>query len=165
MATLETRLINLASAIGADIKALRIADGDLASLSTTVKTNLVGAINELHAALASAGVAINDAAGDGATTVVWSANKVFDEIALAISTLRNDLTGGAGAALDTFAELAAALNNDASFAATVATSLANRVRFDAAQSLTLVQQQQACANIGIGDPDADILATYTAAKV
>jgi hypothetical protein len=126
---------------------------------------LVGAINELHAALASAGVAINDAAGDGATTVVWSANKVFDEIALAISTLRNDLTGGAGAALDTFAELAAALNNDASFAATVATSLANRVRFDAAQSLTLVQQQQACANIGIGDPDADILATYTAAKV
>jgi hypothetical protein len=164
MATLETRLITLASAIGADVKALRLADGDLTSLTTNTKATLVAAINELHAALATAGVVINDTAGNGDTTVVWSADKVYDEIALAISTLRTDLTGGASAALDTFAELAAAISNDSSFAATIATSLGNRVRFDDVQVLNLAQQQQACANIGIGDPNADILASYLIAK-
>jgi hypothetical protein len=161
MSTLETRLNILATAIGADIKSLRLADGDLSSLSTTAKGSLVAAINELFAI---AGAQINDAATNGNTTQVWSADKTYDSIAAAIATLRTELTNGASAALDTFAELAAALGNDASFASTVATSLANRVRYDAPQALTLVQQQQACANIGVGDPNVDLLAIYVAAK-
>ena len=43
MATLETRLINLANAIGADVKALRIADGDLVGwIDQRLQEQLVG---------------------------------------------------------------------------------------------------------------------------
>ena len=83
---------------------------------------------------------------------------------------RQNVVVDIGAALDTLAELAAALGNDPNFSATLATQIANRVRFDAAQTLTAPQQTQARANIGaqsaaaIGDPDHDIVADYTAAK-
>ena len=169
--TLEQRLISLAQAIGTDVKAIRAAAGTLSSLNTTDKASLVAAINELQAIVAgSAGATINDAAGDGATTVTWSADKIFDTIEAAKAAVKSDLTNGAGAALDTLAELAAALGNDPSFAATIAAEIANRVRYDAAQTLTAAQQTQARANIGaqsaaaIGDPDRDIVADYTAAK-
>ena len=169
--TLEQRLISLAQAIGADVKAIRAAAGTLSSLNTTNKASLVAAINELQALVSgSAGATINDAVGDGATTVTWSADKIFDTIEAAKAAVKSDLTNGAGAALDTLAELAAELGNDPNFAATIATQIANRVRFDAAQTLTVPQQTQARANIGaqsaaaIGDPDHDIVADYTAAK-
>ena len=66
--TLEQRLILLAQAIGADIKALKIDHGALTDLDTTTKVSLVAAINELKGLVdgLSGGVAvINDAAGDG----------------------------------------------------------------------------------------------------
>ena len=171
--TLEQRLIALAQVIGADIKALNLAQGSLSTLATTAKNNLVAAINELKTALDNAGtggVSIDDGAGDGATGVTWSADKIFDAIEAAKTAVKNDLTAGAAAALDTLSELAAALNNDPAFAATIAAEIANRVRFDAAQTLTAPQQAQARANIGaqsaaaIGDPDRDLVADYTAAK-
>ena len=158
--TLEARVVALAQAIGTDVKALLAAQGSLSALNTTAKASLVAAVNELKTAVdaaAGGGVSINDAAGDGATTVTWSADK-------------NDLTAGAAAALDTLSELAAALNNDPAFAATIAAEIANRVRFDAAQTLTQPQMARARADIGaqsaaaIGDPDRDIVADYTAAK-
>jgi hypothetical protein len=161
--TLETRVNNLATAIGLDIKAARLRDGDLATLSTTAKTNLVAAINELAAAIAS-GATILDTAGDGVTNKTWSADKIYDEITAAKAQVKLDLTAGASAALDTFAEVAAQLAADESAAAALATAVANRVRYDAAQSLTAPQQLQACNNIGVGNPDADFTATYTAAK-
>lgn len=180
MATLEARLIALATAVGDDIKIARVARGDLTALSTTAKGNLVAAINEVLTVANSAaggGVAINDAAGDGATTVTWSANKIYDELVAAIAALRTELTAGAGAALDTFAELAAAINNDASFASTIATSLSNRVRVDAVQTFTGVEQTQGRDNIGaasaasvtaittaLGNTDADLVSTYATAK-
>ena len=171
--TLEQRLIALAQAMGADVKALLQAQGSLSALSTTAKNNLVAAINELKTAVdaaASGGVSIDDTAGNGNTGVTWSADKIFDTIEAAKLAVKNDLTAGAAAALDTLSELAAALNNDPAFAATIAAEIANRVRYDAAQTLTAPQQTQARANIGaqsaaaIGDPDHDIVADYTAAK-
>ena len=171
--TLEQRLIALAQAIGADVKALLAAQGSLSALTTTAKASLVAAVNELKTAVdaaAGGGVSINDGAGDGATGVTWSADKIFDAIEAAKTAVKNDLTAGAAAALDTLSELAAALNNDPAFAATIAAEIANRVRFDAAQTLTAPQQAQARANIGaqsaaaIGDPDRDLVADYTAAK-
>ena len=171
--TLEQRLIALAQVIGADIKALNLAQGSLSTLATTAKNNLVAAINELKMAVdaaAGGGVTIDDAAGDGATTVTWSADKIHDTIEAAKLAVKNELTDGAGAALDTLAELAAALGNDPSFAATIAAEIASRVRYDAAQTLTAPQQAQARANIGalgaveIGNPDHDFVADYTAAK-
>ena len=169
--TLEQRLIALAQVIGADIKALNLAQGSLSTLATTAKASLVAAINELYDLVgAGGGAAIDDAAGDGATAVTWSADKIHDTIEAAKLAVKNELTDGAGAALDTLAELAAALNDDPNFAATIAGEIANRVRFDAAQVLTEPQQAQARGNIGaqsaaaIGNPDHDLVADYTDAK-
>lgn len=176
--SLESRIIALAQAMGADVKALTAAQGSLSGLSTTTKTSLVAAINEIFATLATAGVAINDAAGKGDTTVTWSADKIFDTIEAAKAAVKNELVNGAAAALDTLNELAAALNNDPSFATTIAGEIANRVRFDAAQTLTAPQQAQARSNIsaaaasdvsslvtGLGTYDRDYAADYAAAKV
>ena len=144
MATLEQRLNNLASAIGADIKALRDADGSLSSLPTTAKNSLVSAIAEVYA-MANGGA--NQTAID-----------------TAINNLRNELRAGAGSALDTFAEVAAQLQADESAAAALSTAINNRVRFDAVQTLTVAQQSQACTNIGIGNPDTDFVGVYNTAK-
>ena len=168
--SLETRIIALAQAVGADVKTLTAAQGSLSALNTTTKTSLVAAINELLTLIGSAGASIDDSAGNGDTNVTWSADKIHDTIEAAKLAVKNELTDGAGAALDTLAELAAALGNDPSFAATIAAEIANRVRYDAAQTLTSPQQAQARDNIGaqsaaaIGDPDRDLVADYTAAK-
>lgn len=162
--SLETQIIALAQAIGADIKDVRTKHGDLTSLTTVAKGNLVAAINELKAALGSAGAAINDAATNGATTVTWSADKIFDTIEAAKLAVKSDLTNGAAVALDTLSELAAALGNDPNFAATMATALTNRVRYDAVQTLTAPQQLQACSNIGVGNPERNFATDYATAK-
>lgn len=160
---LDAKLLALVQAIGPDIKALNTAKGDLSMLSTTAKGNLVAAINEVYGLLAAAG-AIDDAAGDGVVNKTWSANKIFDEIAAAAAAVKTELRAGAGAALDTFAEVAAQLAADESAATALATAVANRVRFDAAQALTAPQKLQASQNIGVGDYDQDLVAAYTAAK-
>ncbi len=175
--SLETRIISLAQAIGADIKTLTTGQGTLSSLSTSAKTSLVAAINELYSAIGSAGAQIDDLAGNGDTLVTWSADKIFDSIEAAKAAVKDELVDGAGAALDTLNELAAALGNDPSFATTVATEIANRVRYDAPQTLTSPQQTQARDNIGaaslnelstltgnVGNTDHDFVADYTAAK-
>lgn len=59
------------------------------------------------------------------------------------------VVNSAPATLDTLNELATALGDDPNFATTTATALGNRVRVDAAQSLTAAQQDQARSNIGI----------------
>jgi capsid protein len=168
--SLETRIVALAQAVGADVKALTAAQGSLSALNTTTKTSLVAAINELMTLIGGAGAQINDSAGNGDTSVTWSADKIFDSIEAAKIAVKNDLVNGAGAALDTLNELAAALGNDPSFATTIATEVANRVRFDAAQTLTQPQMARARANIGaqsaaaIGDPHRDLVADYNTAK-
>ncbi len=162
--SLETKIIAVVQAIGADIKDLRTKQGDLTALSTTAKGNLVAAINELYGLLGSSGAVIDDNAGDGATSVTWSADKIFDTIEAAKTAVKAELTDGASTALDTLAELAAALGNDPNYAATIATELGNRVRYDAPQPLTTAQQLQACTNIGVGNPERDFVADYTTAK-
>ncbi len=175
--SLESRIVSLAQTIGGDIKGLRTSQGTLSALNTTTKTSLVAAINELVLMIGSAGASIDDGAGNGSTTVTWSAYKIFDSIEAAKASVKAELTNGAAAALDTLNELAAALNNDPSFATTIAGEIANRVRFDAAQTLTSPQQAQARTNIGaaaasdvsglitgLGTYDRDYAADYTAAK-
>ena len=169
--SLDNRLIALAQAMGADVKALTAAQGQLSALNTTTKTSLVAAINELLTLVSGAGAVIDDNAGAGDTGVAWSASKIVSAIAAAQMAVKNDLVNGAGAALDTLNELAAALGNDPSFAATIASEIANRVRYDAPQTLTAPQQAQARANIGaadiagLGAYDRDYAADYAAAKV
>lgn len=160
MTTLAARITALATAIGTDIKTNVNAIGSLSALNTTAKNNIVAALNEVLAAVGSGGVTINDSGTTGDTTHTYSVNKILALIAAA----KSDLINGAGSALDTLNELAAALGNDANYATTVATALAARIRFDAAQTLSVGEQNQACANLNVGNPDTDFVATYNAAK-
>ena len=162
--SLETQIVTVVQAIGADIKAINDSRGLLSSLNTAAKTNVVAAINEVLALVGGSGAAINDTAGNGATTVTWSADKIFDSIEAAKVAVTNSLVNGAAAALDTLSELATALGNDANFAATMATSLTKRIRFDAVQTLTAPEQLQACTNIGVGDPSHNFVTDYNTAK-
>lgn len=103
-------------------------------------------------------------AGNGTnTTQIATTQFVTTAVANAVA----NLVASAPGALDTLDELAAALGDDASFAATTATALGNRLRFDAAQSLSGGQQAQALANLGVVNADADGstlgLAAFTAA--
>jgi hypothetical protein len=173
MATLETRLRDLATRIGTESKALRtLLNGnaaDLAALTTAAKTSLVAALNELQAEISAIvpGAAIDDASTVANKT--WSSTKINDAITAAI----NVLTTGAPVALNTLDELSAALGDDANFAATITAALGNRVRVDtAAQGLTAQQKTNARTNIGAdvtsaetGNTDADLVAAFNAALV
>lgn len=237
MSTLQVRISDLVTRIATECKALRtMINGnaaDLTSLTTTNKTNLVAAINEVKAAIGGAGASINDT---GTSTLsVWSSDKTNTSIGAAITALVNgapanldtlleiaaainndpsyyttvntalglkaplasptftgvpavptatagtsttqiastafvaaavaSLVNTAPTTLDTLNEIAAALGNDPSFATTITTALGNRVRFDAAQTLTAGQITQICANIGVGEPDTNFVTTFNAGLV
>jgi hypothetical protein len=157
--SLITHIQDLAVRVATECKAHRtLINGnaaDLSALTTTAKSNIVAALNEIDA-LANAAAVINDGVTAGGTT--WSSSKIGTQITAAI----NGLVAGAPAALDTLKELADAINDDANFTATVTAALGNRVRVDAAQGFTAGQQLQACTNIGIGDPTTDYVATFNA---
>ena len=157
MAMQSDLLKALATAVGTDIKTLQASLGSLSGLTTVDKTNIVAALNEINQKVASAS-GIND--GSTSTATTWSSNQIQSAINTAVANLVN----GASTTLDTLKELADALGNDPSFATTIATALGKRVRVDAAQTFTVDEQKQACANIGVGDPTVDYVAVYNAAK-
>lgn len=171
--SLETRIVALATQIGTDIKTLRSADGDLSTLTTTNKTSLVAALNELKGLIAAVNVSavIDDAAT--ALTTTYSSTKIESTIAAAVAAL----VDSSPAALDTLNELAAALANNPNFAADIATALGNRVRVDAAQTFTAGEKTQGLANLGaasatdlsdlvtaVGDTTTDFAAGYVATR-
>ena len=178
--SLELKIAALITAVGGDVKALTTKIGDTTSLTTTAKANLVAAINEVQAAVATlqaGSTTINDPAGNGDTTVTWSADKIHDEIVARVQAAKNDLLGGAGAALDTLKELADALNNDATYATNIAAMLTKRLAVDAVQTFTNTEKIQGRQNIGaaadtelqqlktdLGNVDADLVALYNTAK-
>ena len=262
MATMETRINALATAIGNDVQDLYAQDGTLLSLTTTAKSSLVAAINEVDAEVGGitgsdfthdnlTGVDANEhldwtaavgtihasnytdttyVAGDFAHDslanvdakehIDWTVDDPTDVIhannytntvythptndgskhvpatsttndgkvltagptagVFAWQTLNLSTLGGltesevdsrvqlvvdsAPAALDTLNELAAALGDDANFATNMTTALTGRVSYLSVQTPSLVEQQQACANIGVGDPDANFLGVYTTAR-
>ena len=127
--SLETKIRDLATRIATEINTIRTERGSLASLTTTEKASIVGAINELKTAVdAASGATINDS-GTG-TSDAWSADKIATEITNAI----NGVVNGAGAAYDTLSELATALTDNDSDISGILTSLSNRVRTDTARS-------------------------------
>ena len=253
MATLASRITDLATRIATECKSLRtLLNGnaaDLSALTTTAKTNLVAAVNEIDADLGTLSTAVsnlsNGASADSpaftgiptAPTAVVNTNTtqlattafvlaqagsatpaVNGTAAVGVATkfAREDHVHGtdstraplasptftgvpaaptasagtnttqlattafamtaaanavaaminsAPAALDTLTELAAALGNDANFATTINTALGYRLRYDAAQTLTAGQITQACANLGLGEPNTDFTAVFTAGLV
>ena len=160
MSTLQVRITDLATRVATEIKSVKtLVNGnaaDLSALTTTQKTSLVAAINELKNAVDNAGSSITISDSTSSTTQVWSSSKIASEIQAA----KDALTNGAAATLDTLSELASALGNDANFASTITTALGYRLRYDAAQTLTAAQKTQACANLGVGEPDTDFVSTF-----
>jgi hypothetical protein len=67
-----------------------------------------------------------------------------------VTTAIGNLVSTAPSALDTLAELSAALGNDSNFSGTVTTSLGNRLRIDVNnQNLNTTQKANAVANLGL----------------
>jgi hypothetical protein len=203
--SLATNLQNAFTAVAAALKSTRVLlngnAADNSALNTTAKASLLAAINEVfalaNAAASSGGAVIDDATAR--TTTVYSSQKVVNQIAALIadaataagttwsstkissyvSTQLTNVIGAAPTSLDTLKELADAINDDASFAATMTASLGNRIRTDAAQSYTGAQVTQGQANLvalgmataasvttlsnSVGDPTTDFAATFTTA--
>lgn len=119
---------------------------------------------QITAAIANRPI-INDSAASG--TAVYSSNKTDSQISAAVAALVN----GSPGALDTLKELSDALGADPNFAATTATALGNRLRFDAAQVLTTPQKTQGLSNLGavsatdVGDTAANFVSVFEAALV
>jgi len=162
--TFQARLSATLTEIATDVKALRLSRGDLNALPTANKTSLVAAIVELRGLIVEAGAVIDDDAAGTDDAVTYSAAKISDLIAAGIALAKDELRGGAGAAMDTFKELEDELASGSTAAAAMALAINNRVRFDEPQVLTAGEKLQACQNIGIGDPETDFLALYVAAK-
>lgn len=143
--SLQTRLSDLITAIGTDYKQLRTwvtgsSSGSLTGLTTTDKTSLVAAINELDAAPSGTPPDASEtvkgilelaslaevATGTDVLRAVTPAGARQERTALKAEILGAGVPG----ALDTLDELAAALADDANFAATVTTSLAGKQPLD-----------------------------------
>jgi hypothetical protein len=162
--SLVTQLADLTTRIATEVKALRtLINGnavDLTSLTTTAKTNLVAALNELDAAvdaLAAGSGAISD--GTTSTTTTWSSTKTSAEIVAAISAL----IAGAPGILDTLAEIAAQLATDESAVGALTTAVAGKQPLDA--DLTAIAALTSAANkvLYATGADAWALADFTAA--
>ena len=167
--TQEQRITLALQAVGTDIKSLITKQGNLTTLTTTAKTNLVAAINEVNAALAlatSGGVTIDDVA-TASTTKTYSITKIN----ASILQLKNDLLGGVPAtAFDTLKEIADYIAGDQTATSGLVSAIGKRVAVDAVQTFTLVEKAQGRSNIDaygsveIGNPDTDFLTIYNTAK-
>ena len=228
--SLTSQLSNLTTRIGTEFKSVRSSIGTLASLTTTEKGNIVGAINEVKAGIEAGGNitadAITDATSvgksvlraDSAATARSAIGAGTGNSNLAIGPLSTDakpgdyqpawtdienkpaviaagadaaaartaigaqseaqvdakiadLVNGSPGALDTLKELADALGGDPNFATTISTALGNRLRVDAAQTLTEPQKSQGRSNLDvyskaeIGNPETDLVSVFEAALV
>jgi anion-transporting ArsA/GET3 family ATPase len=157
--SLAARLTSAMQSIAADIKNLISTRGNLSSLTTTDKTSLVNSINEVNGLIGSI-AEIDDNAATSSTTKTYSANK----LTTLLNNLKTSILGSASPAYDTLQELQALLEGDASAISGLLTAVNNRIAYDASQSLNTTQQATACANIGVGNPEIDLVAIYNTAK-
>ena len=149
--SLVTRLSDLTTRIATEVKTLRtLINGnaaDLSALTTTNKTNLVAALNELKTLIPSGAAGIDDASTSSGTT--WSSTKINSAINSAIAALVN----GAPGASDTLKELADQL-------AALVQADTGLLSFAGAQTLTPTQKTQGCTNLGVGEPETDFVTVF-----
>ncbi len=174
MASLESRLSDLATRVGSEFKSLRtLVNGnvaDLANLVTSAKSSVVAAINEVKTQANATAATVSAFIDDSSTTAtdhVWSVFKTKSYVDAAVTAL----IGGAGSAYDTLKEIQTILENDATSVTAIFTALSKRVAVDAAQSFSNTEKQQARDNIDvysraeIGDPNTDLVAIFESALV
>lgn len=151
--SLQNQISNLAVRIGTECKSIRATIGNVNSLSTTDKTSLVAAVNELNTVLSQASQILDTATN---TAYTWSASKIISEITL----VKSQILDGAPAAYDTLIEIANKLSQDSDSIGALLTAVGNKVAYDQAQTLTTAQKSQALENIG-GVSTTDIGDTTT----
>lgn len=160
--SLATRIESLVIRVAQEFNDVRAKAGNLANLTTTDKSNLVAAINELQAAVVSSSE-IDD--GNIATSSTYSSSKIVT----LLDALKAEILGGADAAYDTLVEIQQLLQNGTSGLDALLAAVNNRVRFDAAQTLAAPEQAQARSNIGavaasdVGNTDTDFVAVFEGA--
>ena len=124
--------------------------GTLTDLTTTDKTSIVNALNELKTSIGSAGAQISDTST--ATSSTWSSTKITAQINAAITAIINGAAGDS----DTLKELADKI-------AGLAQADNGLVSATQIQSFTAEQKKQAAENIGMGDPEYDFVPAINAA--
>ena len=160
--SLQTQLNSFVLRVAEEFNTVKGRTGTLTALTTTDKSSLVAAINELKAAILTA-VAIDDLTV--ATTSTYSSSKIVS----VLDALKADILGGADPAYDTLLEIQQVLQSGTSGLEALLAAINQRVRFDAAQSLTVAEQSQARSNIGavassdLGNPDTDFVAVFEGA--
>ena len=161
--TFSKQINDLAIRVGKECRLIYAKIGKSA-LTTTEKATLIGAINELDAAvksndgdistinsaLTALQTKLNGIIDDtsASTTKVYSSSKVESKITAAKQEVKDDLLGGAGAAYDTLKELADLIETNKTAIEALQTIAAGHVKYDAAQVLTNEQKAQARTNIG-----------------
>lgn len=183
--SIVTRVSDLATRVATDVKGIRtLVNGNvanLAGLNFGAKTNIVAALNELHALIvlleSSGGAVINDASVSSATQT-YSINKILalmtqltTDFGAADVALKAEILGGVGGAYDTLIEIQDKFTDLDLDLAGFLTNISNRLRFDMAQTLTAPQKAQVCANAGAlslvqsGDPDTNFVTVFEAGLV
>lgn len=143
MSNLVTQIQNLVIRLGTEFKVVHSSIGTLSSLTTTQKSSLVAAINEVRGSVAGADM-IDDLASPSETDKTYSAFKITN----LLDSLRESILGGASEAFDTLKELQDLLEDDQSGIGALAAAIENKVSWSASQTLTGGQQAQARSNIG-----------------
>ncbi|WP_414612308.1 hypothetical protein [Stenotrophomonas pavanii] len=160
--SLATRIESLVIRVAQEFNDVRAKTGNLANLTTTDKSNLVAAINELKAAVVSSSE-IDDA------SIAISSTYSSSKIVTLLDALKSEILGSADAAYDTLLEIQQLLQNGTTGLDALLAAVNNRVRFDAAQTLSAPEQAQARSNIGavavsdVGDTDTDFVAVFEGA--
>ncbi|ELQ4312120.1 hypothetical protein QMO37_04370 [Pseudomonas aeruginosa] len=160
--SLATRIESLVIRVAQEFNDVRAKTGNLANLTTTDKSNLVAAINELKAAVVSSSE-IDDA------NIAISSTYSSSKIVTLLDALKSEILGGADAAYDTLLEIQQLLQNGTTGLDALLAAVNNRVRFDAAQTLSAPEQAQARSNIGavavsdVGGTDTDFVAVFEGA--
>jgi hypothetical protein len=164
--SLETRTTALAQAVGTALKTIKADIGNRMALTTTQKGSLVLAINELKALVDAGGgegAGIDDSAGSGATDVTWSADKLVAEFQTVVDGVVDTIVNGAPDAYDTLLEISDYLSNNDTALANLLAAVNHKVDYSQSQTLTTGQKLQACENIGVGDPEVDLVAVFNTA--
>lgn len=161
--SLQTQLHSFVLRAAQEFNSVTARIGSLAGLTTTNKTNLVAAINEIKTAV-NASTSINDA--QVSTTTTYSSSRIVDVVA----GVKNEILGGASAAYDTLLELQNAIQSGDSATSSLLAAVNRRVSVDA-QTWTAAEQAQAIANIGaisaadVGNIAFDFVAAFEGALV
>ena len=160
--SLASRIESLVIRVAQEFIDVRAKTGNLGLLATEDKSNLVAAINELKSAVTSSS-GIDD--GHVSTSTTYSSSKIVG----LLDALKTEILGGADAAYDTLLEIQELLTSGSTGLDALLAAVNNRVRFDAAQSLTSQEQAQVRTNIGavastdIGETETDFTAVFEAA--